>query len=112
MFKNFLSYHFVDAFARECCALELPASDQHSLQRCSREVWIRFHRSLQTTDSKERSSCLFVAMTYLEDCKEILEKHIEESHPLWIRHAIIQGRLVDLFEKSSKKEGGQLRMFG
>jgi hypothetical protein len=115
MFKNYLTYQFAVSFDREVSAVELPNPYRADLQRCAREMLNHFTRSIQTQDPKERSKSLFVALTYLRDCGDILNQNpMIQKEPLEsvrAKFVVLSLRLEHLCSDASLVEGGQLRMF-
>lgn len=112
MFRNFLTTQFADSFVRDCSCTELPLPPRSELLRCAHAMFSHWIRSQQTTDPTERSKALFVALTYLRDCRTILEENECWTFEIRCRYEVLEGRLADLFEKTAGEEGGQLRMLG
>ena len=115
MFKHYLTYHFAVSFTETCATTTLPIPVQSELQRCAQAMLNQFARSLQTQDALEKSKCLFVALTYLRDCGDIL-KTAELTSPqreeFFSKYEILNLRFEHLCLEASQCEGGQLRMFG
>lgn len=114
MFKNYLTYEFALAFERSCASTGLPGGPpaKDELLRCARQMFHHFNQSQYTKDSKERSRLLFVALTYLRDCKEVLDREKADTFEMKGRYEVLHGRLEQLCWDASKREGGQLRMIG
>lgn len=112
MFRNFITCHFADAFVRECSLLELTPERRTEVNRCARNMLIHFHRAVRTEAAPERCKALFVALSYLHDCKEMLASWKELPHDLMCRYEVLEGRMADLMLQASAGENGQLRMFG
>ena len=112
MFKHYLTYQFAVNFDQGCSIVELTPPDKSELQRCARQMLNQFSRALQTQDSKERSKCLFVALTYLRDCNELLAKATGDRNEIMSRYDILNLRLEHICWDAAKAEGGQFRMFG
>jgi hypothetical protein len=112
MFKNYLTYQFAVSFDQACAVMELPIPLKSELQRCSTAMLNQFTRSLQTQDPLERSKCLFVCLTYLRDCGEILSGVEPVPADLSSKYDILNLRFEHLCEEASKCEGGQFRMLG
>lgn len=113
MFKHFLTHQLAEGFDRSCQALNLAPRDQEEVRRCSRNMLLYFNKSIRTTEPKERAKFLFVALTYLRDCQEILKAQKEPcGFEVVGRYQVLEGRLEQLFWESSEAENGQLRMLG
>ena len=112
MFRNYLTYQFAVGFDRDCALLALPANTQMDLKRCSQCMITHLHRALAAPDGKDRSKDLFVALTYLKDCKEILDAAGVRENGILSRHDVLEGRLARMIESAAVDERGQLRMLG
>lgn len=116
MFKNYLSYEFALNFDRNCSTLELPEPEKNELLRCSRQMVQYFTRALYAKNDSDRCRHLFVALTYLRDCKEVLD-HLRNTAGLKPEealryYAIVHERLEQLCLDASDSEQGQIRMLG
>ncbi len=115
MFKNYLTYEFALAYERSCASAELPRGPKDELLRCARQMFHHFNQSQYAKDARERNRLLFVSLTYLRDCKEVLEREgalAFNSFEMKGRYEVLHGRLEQLCWDASKREGGQLRMIG
>jgi len=116
MFKNYLTFQFAVSFDQACALIPLPIPKKSELQRCSRAMLNQFTRSLQTQDPLERSKCLFVSLTYLRDCGDLLKEVTLEAQAelqdITPKYEILNLRFERLCWEASSTEGGQLRMFG
>ena len=110
MFKNYLTYQFAVNFERGCNIVEIQNPFKADLQHCATAMLNYFTRSIQTQDKVERSKSLFVALTYLRDCKQTLEQ--SGIKDLDAKYEILNLRLEHLCEEACKAEGGQFRMLG
>ena len=136
MFKHFLTHHFAISFERLCSSSELgKIPEREQLLRCSHLMVHHFDLAIRATLPLERAAALFVALTYLRDCGDILERAAihPESQPepgtvLWpptqdspvsptedsikSTYDVLVARLERLFWESGGGENGQLRMLG
>ena len=112
MFKNFLTYQFALNFDQACHLLNLETQAQSELSRCSRGMLHHFHMSIRSRDRIEISKSLFVAITYLRDCREILDQAKIDDFEIRSKFEILHSRLEQLIVAASEAEDGQLRMLG
>jgi hypothetical protein len=117
MFKNFLTHQIAQGFDRACGILDFgpEASERkkkEELQHCARSMLHFLNRSAHTKDPKELQKFLFVAITYLRECREILDLYKVESFDVRGRYEVLHARLEQLCWEASKAENGQLRMLG
>jgi hypothetical protein len=123
MSKQFLTHHFAVGFEGLCQSIDWAGGrpHHHELVRLARLVGVYFERSIRAESASDRAAQLFVALTYLKDCGEIIEKSLLERETLQYddefrkvrsHFRILQGRLERLFWESGDSESGQLRMLG
>jgi hypothetical protein len=113
MFKNFLSYQIALGFEQTCSTLEnLSPQSREDLRRCCHQMVQYFTRALHAVDPLERSRSLFVALTYLRDCKDVLDAAGVEQFDVRGRYLVLLGRLEQLCWDAAGCEQGQLRMLG
>lgn len=113
MYKYFLTYQLASRFEQECRRLlHLEAPTRSELLRCAQAVLIHVRRAVQTNDPKDESLALYVAITYLRDCNEMLEKSGGAPDGWKGPFELIHARLEDHILKAAGAEGGQLRMLG
>ena len=116
MFRNGLSYGFAQSFHRSCLTLSLnDEKHRHRLLRSAELMLQHFSRALRTTDIKERSRCLFVALQCVRDCAEVLDEAQVPKKDTVIRNEyyVLHARLEKLcLDAATEGEGGQLRMLG
>ncbi|MCM2324242.1 MAG: hypothetical protein NDJ90_13375 [Oligoflexia bacterium] len=113
MFKNYLTYQLASGFDRTCCAFDLAFPEKKELMRCSRAMLLHLDLSLRATSAADKSKNLFVALTYLRDCKGVLES---TGGPIPFEltgaYEVLHARLEQLCWDASGNEGGQTRMLG
>lgn len=113
MFKHYLTYHFAAGFERLCIGAQIiDPRERDELVRCSRNVALFFERAIRATDTKESAKQLFVALTYLRDCKDVLDRNNIKSWEIRTHYQVLSGRIEGLFWESSEADQGQLRMLG
>jgi hypothetical protein len=112
MFKNYLTQHLASTLERECRVFDLPTTEKNELLRCSTQMFNHFFASQQAGSAADRAKALFVAMAYLRDCREIVERAGRDPLRLIGRIDVLEGRFAQLFEECAKGEGGQFRMLG
>jgi hypothetical protein len=113
MFKHYLTYQFANGFERDCSLLELPTPHRNELVRCCRSMLLHLYKALQTSDKVEGSKCLFVALTYLHDCRDVLDTAGKFLNEIKGKYEVLNLRLEKLCEDASvSAEDGQLRMLG
>ena len=112
MFRNYLTYQFAVGFDRDCSILDLPTGPKVDLKRCSQCMVTHLHRALASTTQTDRAKSLFVALTYLKDCKEILDGANVRARGILSRHDVLEARLARMIETEAEGERGQLRMLG
>lgn len=125
MFKNYLSYQFALSFQSRVQTLSIPNPLGQELARCSQQVVHHFTESLAQKDRNKRAQSLFVALTYLRDCRDLLDQAYEdfgpktETEPGSARRTeidhywdVLHSRLERLCLESADAETGQLRMLG
>lgn len=112
MFRNYLTHQFAVGFDRDCSLLDLPAETKVDLKRCSQCMVTHLHRALASRSEADRTKSLFVALTYLRDCKETLDRAGVTERGILSRHDVLEARLAGLIERGARAENGQLRMLG
>ncbi|MBL7714314.1 MAG: hypothetical protein JNL01_02535 [Bdellovibrionales bacterium] len=116
MFKNYLTFNFAISFERECRAIDLPQPLKGQLLRSSAQVVQQFTTSLHARKQADECRALFVALTSLRDCREILEESQKQHGTDWTKirghYEILHARVEQLCEAASRSENGQLRMLG
>lgn len=112
MQRHFLTYQLALGFDRALCALEAQAPDREELLRLSRQSLHYFHRAIHASDAIERARFYVVTLTYLRDCKEMLDRLNVSAFDIRGRYEVLHARLEQICWDESKAEGGQLRMFG
>ncbi len=80
--------------------------------RCSRQSVVYFNQSLQEADPTQKSKSLYVAITYLRDCRQMLDEDGVDTFEIRGRWEVLHTRLEQLVSEAAKAEGGQLRMLG
>ncbi|MEK6580285.1 MAG: hypothetical protein AABZ55_13755 [Bdellovibrionota bacterium] len=113
MFKHYLTYHFASGFERLCIGAQFNKTlERDELIRCSRNVALFFEKAIRATDTKESAKNLFVALTYLRDCKDVMDRNEIHTWEIRTHYQVLCGRLETLFWESSEADQGQLRMLG
>jgi len=113
MFKNYLTYHLVVKFHRECAVLELPYALRNRLIQSLETLIHHFACSVHTPDRKEELRHLCVSLMSLRDAKESLDLTGALSNAdLKKQFTVLHERLEALCLKASETENGQLRLFG
>ena len=112
MFKNYLTYQFAVRFDQYCTLLNLPPKIQETLTSSSGAMLHHFTKSIYTPDPKERSKSIFVALTTLRDCKNLLDENNVDQFEIQGRYEVLHGRFEQLCRQAAEAEGGQLRMLG
>lgn len=114
MFKNYLTYSFVQNFQLACRELELPPRAQERLLRSADQMVHGMLRSIHATDPKDEVRFLVAALLSIRDCRATLEEAgaFPPGGHLRGRYDVAHGRLEKLCLAAAKAEGGQLRMLG
>lgn len=112
MFKHYLTYEFALGFERDCSVLNLPPRIKQELSHCSTNMVNFFDLALRATKTAEKSKNIFVALTYLRDCREVLKAFSKEFSEIEGKYEVLQLRFERLCMEASEGERGQLRMLG
>ncbi|HTL11383.1 MAG TPA: hypothetical protein VL588_02780 [Bdellovibrionota bacterium] len=106
-FKRFLTLQFALAFDRACSTLE-----NDELVRVSRLMLHHLTVSHHAQKREDEAKALFVSLTYLRDCKDLMEglgSAAAAARPLWSR---VHDRLEKDCLDAAAGEDGQTRMLG
>lgn len=112
MFKHYLTYQFAENFDRTCCSLELPPKEKSELIRCSRQMLSFFSQAIRAQKKKDQGRWLYVALTYLRDCKDGADQARVESPEFESAFFVLQERLERMLSEVARTEGDQFRMLG
>lgn len=113
MFRNFLTHQLAQGFDRACVSATLESLEQREeLMRCSRAMLHHFHLAIHAQEPADRQKWFYVALIYLRDCKEILDRAKYDSFEVIGRFEVLHGRLEQLIWEGALGEKGQLRMLG
>ena len=112
MFRNFVTFSFAQNFQLSCRNLELPTLKKERLLRSADCMLEHFSKSVQTSDRKVEMAALFVALTCLRDCKEVLDEASDVPEEVRSQFEFLHPRLEQLCLDRADGEKGQLRMFG
>jgi hypothetical protein len=113
MFKNYLTYSFAQNFHLSCRSLEIDPVLKNRLLRSADLMMLHFGRFMHATDPKDEVRFLFVTLTTLRDCREILEdRDILLPAEMRLQYDYVHERLEKMCLAGAEAEGGQLRMLG